>query len=150
METPLTIVAMRRELGLSQAVVGHRVGRSQSVVSRWERGVLEPTIPDLVTLALVLDQPLLTVARLFHGPGRQRSRRGDPTGTRHSLAACVRGARHLEELDAWNVARRTAITPRRLHRIESGAQPSVAELIALAAVLPTLAETIMACDLTPM
>jgi transcriptional regulator with XRE-family HTH domain len=141
------MVALRRDRGLTQRDVGDRLGRSQSVVSRWERGVLEPTIQDLVALTSLLEQPLDCLATALRGPGRRRSRRGDPPANRRQIALIFRTARQAAELDAWTVARRTGIPPRRLHRLEAGAEASSAEFVALVAVLPTLVEALMRAGL---
>jgi len=141
------IVGLRRDRGLTQRDVGDRLGRSQSVVSRWERGVLEPTIQDLVALTPVLGQPLDRIATAVRGPGRRRSRRGDSPADRREVALILRTARLAAELDAWTVARRTGIPPRRLHRLEAGAEASTAEFVALVAVLPTLVEALMRAGL---
>lgn len=137
------IVTMRRARGLTQAEVGRCVGRAQSVVSRWERGLLEPTLSDLVTMASLLDRPLGEIATSFRGPGRQRSRRGDPLERRRRIGTCLRAARLADDLDAWTVARRTAITPRRLARLERGAEPSIAELRSLISVLPAFTDGLL-------
>lgn len=131
---------MRRASGFTQLDVAARVGRSQSVVSRWERGLLAPTVPDLVLLAGVLGQSLEAVAIALASRGRQRSRRGDSRVQRQSVGQLLRAARLSEGLDAWTLAGQTRIVPRRLRRLEAGAGASPREFIALMAVLPSLAE----------
>lgn len=140
--TRSAVRALRRDNGLTQRDLGQLVGRSQSVVSRWERGLLAPTIPDLAILSVHLGQPIDALAAAFCGPGRRRSRRGDSAAKRRQIGLALRTARQTAELDRWTVARRTGITPRRLHRLEGGAQPSMAEFAALAAVLSTLVDLI--------
>ena len=42
------IRSVREEVGLTQAALAHRLGTTQSVVSRWERGGDEPRLSTLV------------------------------------------------------------------------------------------------------
>jgi len=48
------IADRRKELELKQSDLGQRVGTTQDVVSRWERGVVTPHISMLVPLAEAL------------------------------------------------------------------------------------------------
>lgn len=41
----------RRRAGLTQAEVGRRAGKPQSMISRWERGEVEPSLQTLRELA---------------------------------------------------------------------------------------------------
>lgn len=142
-----TVRALRHATGLTQENVGELLGRSQSVISRWERGLLDPTIPDLAILSVLLGQPIDALAAALGGPGRMRSRRGDSAAKRQQIGLALRTARETAGFDRWTVARRTGIKPRRLHRLERGAGPSSAEFAALAALLPTLVEHILRVEL---
>lgn len=51
--SPVAIHQNRRRCGLSQWDVGVMLGVSQSTVSRWENGVMEPSTQTLVKLARV-------------------------------------------------------------------------------------------------
>lgn len=47
------IVAYRKQRGWNQTELGKRLDRRQATISRWENGLGEMTIPDLVALARV-------------------------------------------------------------------------------------------------
>lgn len=57
--TPGTAIrSARLEGGLTQAELAHRIGVTQSVVARWERGAVEPRISTLERIADALDAHL--------------------------------------------------------------------------------------------
>lgn len=49
------IRSKRLRADLSQVVLAERVGRQQSVISRWENGLQSPTLDDQARLIRVLD-----------------------------------------------------------------------------------------------
>jgi len=99
------------------------------VISRWERRDLEPTYSDLIavagTLAVTIDELL---SRALAGPGRRRSRRTFTGESRGALGSALLTLRDHSGLDLYPVARASRIPPRRLRRIEAGAEPGLAEL----------------------
>ena len=135
--------ALRLARDLSQADLAARLGRAQSVVSRWERGVLEPTPLDAVALCAALAVPL--EALLVGVPavrGRRRTSRRD--GSRDlALGRAVREMRAELGLSPVGVARRAGLTPRRLRRIELGQDPSLGELAGLSRGLGVAAGALM-------
>ena len=114
---------------MTQTELGVLVGRSQSVISRWERRRLEPTIEDLLAVASALG---IGVGDLLDsglpGPGRQRSRRGTLADGRSSTGRRLRLLREEAGLDPYAAARAARIPPRRLRQIEDGASPGLAEV----------------------
>lgn len=142
-----SVAAIRRARGLTQQQVGEQLGRSQSVVSRWERGVLAPTVPDLVALAGILTVGAYELGIAFVDRGRCRSRHGDSIESRRGLGSRLRTARLASELEGWDVARRSGMTARRLRRLEAGGQPSISEFLALARVLPQLRSSLESTSL---
>ena len=114
--------AIREAAGLSQTEVARRIGRRQSLVSRWESGDRDPTPFDLVALAdcLGVDATNLLVDA---GPSasvrRRGSRRLRPT-TRAALGRRLRAARTAVGLDAVDTAELCGITPYEVRRLEEG------------------------------
>lgn len=53
------IRAVRTEAGLSQAALGDRLGTTQSVVSRWERGADEPRVGTLARILAACGRTLV-------------------------------------------------------------------------------------------
>jgi transcriptional regulator with XRE-family HTH domain len=125
----------RLQTGLTQAALGAALGHPQSVIARWERGALEPRVPDLLRLA-----PLLGVAAggLLAAPSpapRTRSGRSRDAGDARRLGLALRLARLECGLDPYGAGRRARIAPRRLRQIEQGADPSLDELQRLCGVV---------------
>lgn len=129
----------RRAAGLTQAALGAALGRPQSVIARWEAGRLEPTQPDLRAAAACLGVPLEAFLAAPGGaPPRRRSRRGRDRAAAQAWGAALRAARRAAGFDPVTLARRTHLTARRLRQLEAGADPSLAELRRLRAVLAEL------------
>lgn len=127
---PGTQIRRAREgLRMTQSELGQLIGRPQSVVSRWERRTLEPTIEDLAAVATALATPLGNLLdRALPGPGRRRSRRGLSAEGRRRFGHVLRSIREDAGLDPYTVARAARIPPRRLRQIEEGAQPGLDEV----------------------
>ena len=53
------IRSTRLQAGLTQAELAHRIGVTQSVVARWERGAVEPRLSTLERISDALDAHLL-------------------------------------------------------------------------------------------
>jgi len=51
----------RKQSGLSQEELGHRIGADQAYISRIEAGQLNPTIETIAELAFVLKVPIKTL-----------------------------------------------------------------------------------------
>lgn len=49
------IYELRREKRLSQAQLSFKIGCSQSMIARWEKGECEPTATNIVKLAAAFD-----------------------------------------------------------------------------------------------
>lgn len=138
----------RLRAGLSQSDLGVRLGRSQSIISRWERGVAEPSCIDVPALAAAV---CLTAAAI--------TRAADPHKVRR-----YRRRRVADEASAWQgrelarrralvgpplgVARAAGLTARRLARIEQGAEPSIGELQAIARAIGSEYDDLLARSLT--
>ena len=123
------ILRARERQHLTQSELGRVIGRPQSVISRWERRTLEPTVEDLVAVAAALATPLGDLLdRALPGPGRRRSRRGEASGPRKRFGRLLRSIREDADLDPYTVARAARIPPRRLRQIEEGAGPGLAEV----------------------
>jgi transcriptional regulator with XRE-family HTH domain len=114
---------------MTQTELGLRIAQSQSVISRWERRRLEPTIEDLLAAASALG---IGVGDLLdnglQGPGRRRSRRGMLADDRSSIGRRLRLLREEAGLDPYAAARAARIPPRRLRHIEDGASPGLDEV----------------------
>lgn len=123
---------MARRLGTRQ--LARRLGRAHSVVSRWEAGILEPTFLDLDRIGRLLQVPLGSLV-LAGGPGRRWSSRSHPRRRRALVGEALGRARRAAGIDLRNAVRVTGIAGRRIDRIEGGADPSLAELRALLALV---------------
>lgn len=127
---------LRLERGLSLRSLAMRLGCDHSLIVRWERGDREPAPQDLARLARVLrttTDDLLTGADL--GCGRVASSRSHGHSSRERLGARIRTLRRRSSITPWEVFVATGIDGRRLRTIEAGADPSLAELRAIAEVL---------------
>src|SRR5687768_10875463 len=89
------LARLRESAGMSQRSLGRRIGRSHSVISRWESGSLEPTIFDLEALGrqlrvkvddLLLDSDIVEVRRRW-------SSRSHSVRHRRALGAAISAAR---------------------------------------------------------
>jgi transcriptional regulator with XRE-family HTH domain len=132
------IADVRALRGISQARLARRLGRSQALISRWESGERLPTALDLASLAYELaTDPARLATPSKSGTTRQRRSRYSDRHLLAALGAEVQRARRKRQLTPLQIAVSTAIRPRRLRRIEAGAEPSPAELASLAAVCGT-------------
>ena len=127
---------LRLDRGLSLRSLAMRLGCDHSLVVRWERGDREPAPQDLARLARVLRtsaDDLLTGAAL--GCGRVASSRSHGQSSRERLGGRIRTLRRRSSITPWDVFVATGIDGRRLRTIEAGADPSLAELRAIAGLL---------------
>jgi hypothetical protein len=131
-----TLGMLRHLAGLTQAELGVATGHGQGVVSRWERGVLEPTPHDIVLVASAIGiAPHEVAAAISCRRGRRRNARlQDPSARRH-VGLALRAARLRAGLDPWAVAVASRVPPRRLRKIEAGADPTADEIGRLAAAI---------------
>lgn len=125
--------ALRTDTGLSQREIGRRLARPNSIVSRWESGAREPSVFDLAALARVLK---IDVNDLLDGVepaarGRRWSNRAYGWRLRVAFGRRLALARIAAGMSRLDVLERTGIRGLRLARLEAGADPSVAELVAL-------------------
>ena len=113
-----------------------RIARDHAIVSRWESGEREPTLLDLAMVARVLRVPLddLLTDVDVAGPGRRRSSRAHGKGARDAIGRNLRTARLTRRLRLTAVSGGSGIHPRRLLAIESGIDPTLAELTGLLAL----------------
>jgi transcriptional regulator with XRE-family HTH domain len=125
--------AVRVQARLSQRAVGRRLRRPHSLVSRWEAGVREPTAFDLVALARVVGvSPDELIRDVVPGPaGRRWSCRAYAWRLRAAFGHRLAAARLDARISRRDVLDATGIGGLRLACIEAGADPSVAEVIAL-------------------
>jgi transcriptional regulator with XRE-family HTH domain len=131
-----TLRLLRRLSGLTQADLGQATGHGQGVVSRWERGVLEPTARDIAYIALALGLASDEVAAaVVCRRGRQRNARRQEPSVRQSVGLAIRAARLEAGLEPYEVAVASHVSPRRLRKIESGADPTADEIGRLAAAI---------------
>ena len=84
------IAALRKQKGMTQNELGHRLGISFQAVSKWERGETLPDTAILVDLARVLDT---TVDYILTAGERSFNRQGKIT-----VAQMAAGLRALEEM----------------------------------------------------
>jgi transcriptional regulator with XRE-family HTH domain len=114
------IGALRRSCGLSQLEVARRIGRPQSIVSRWERGDRDPTPADVVALCAVLgvDPAELLAVSAPSVSARRRGSRSLTPRLRVAFGVRLRLAREEQRLDPLEVHQRTGITPYELRRAE--------------------------------
>ena len=108
---------------------------AQPTVSHWETGDLPPRMADLARLSAALAVPLGELAATCPVRDRRRAHRSDASNAGPSLGGALRLARLDAGLDPVGCARAARIAPRRLRRIEEGAEPSLAELDRVLAAL---------------
>jgi transcriptional regulator with XRE-family HTH domain len=132
------IAERRAAVGISQAGLARRLGRSQTLISRWESGQRLPTAVELASLAyeLATVPDRLATASETGARRHRRSRYSDPR-LLAALGAELQRARRRREITPIEIAALTAIRPQRLRRIEAGAEPSPGELASLADVCGT-------------
>lgn len=124
---------LRVAAGLSQRQLGRRIERCHSVISRWESGILEPTVVDLSRLTRVIGGSLDRLIAA-EGPGRRWSSRSHSLRERRQVGLALMRARHMAGIRLAAAVRVTGMPGRRIERIEAGADPSLAELRALLAL----------------
>lgn len=69
---PNRIREYRVKVGRSQQALAHDVGRSVSMVSRWERGKTLPTVPNLFRLAKALNTFAEALYPTFYVPRHEK------------------------------------------------------------------------------
>ena len=135
------LASTRRRLGLTQAQVAGKIGRRQSLVSRWESGARAMTLADFASvcgaLGLVPDDVL--GSSFVPGDVRHRSSRIDEQRARIAIGSRLGAARMGRGLSAIEVWRATRVTPYRLGVIEDGRDATLSELQRL---LPCLGVTV--------
>ena len=131
------VAAARASRRLSQRTLGRWIARSHTVIGRWEAGTLEPTLFDLADLARAFRVTIeVLVGDAAAAPiGRRRSSRRSGLRRRRAVGSELRAARHHAGLAPIDVWRRCGISPTRVVSIESGAEPSMSELVALRELL---------------
>jgi transcriptional regulator with XRE-family HTH domain len=130
---PDRLLRLRVERRLSQRALARRLERTHAIVSRWESGEREPSLLDLRQVARVLKVDLdemLTNVRVAE-QGRVRSSRAHSAASRLSPSLALRGARLVRRQSPLAVCAATGIPAFRLHQVESGADPSLHEVLAL-------------------
>lgn len=126
-----------RSARLARGLSTHRLGlwltRPHDMISRWERGLREPTLFDLDQLATVLraDMDELLAGLPAIAARRGCSSRAHPRSRRIALGQTLARLRSQAELGVWDVYQATGIDARQLCRIEAGADPSVGEAVLL-------------------
>lgn len=120
----------RSALGLTQVQLAMRVGRHQSVVSRWETEGLDVTPVELGAIAAAYEVDADDLLNQSDLPAsvRCRSSRAVDRRPRHHLGVMLAGLRLRRHMDPVEVWRQTRITPYRLGRIERGCDASLDEL----------------------
>lgn len=118
---------------MSARRLGLWLNRTHTMVSRWERGLREPTLFDLDRLATVLHADLDTLLAGLPANGMPRgcSSRAHPRSRRVALGQVLGNARAALGLGIWEVYQATGIGGRRLGHIEAGADPAIGELVGL-------------------
>ena len=129
------LLHLRRARGLSLRGAAVRLGCHHTLVLRWEQGLREPAVHDLVAIARVFGVEVDAVLeRVDLEQGRIASSRAHGWKARQRLAARLRDIRFQRGLQLWDVFLATGITGRRLRTIEAGADPSLLEMRLLANV----------------
>lgn len=129
------IARRRASLGLSQADLARRLGRSQALISRWEAGKRLPNAIDLIELGRELDlEPDALVCGALSLGGRSRRGRYSTAAFLRVLGQEIRRARRDAGVSPMQVFSQAGIAPPRLRSIELGAEPSPRELQSLSAL----------------
>lgn len=130
------LAAQRRRLGLSQVELAARLGRPQSVISRWESRDRALTPGDLgdVAAALELDVDDLLSSEVPRDR-RRRSSRARPRGERTRVGRNIAVARLQRAGDPVVVAKSVGISPYRLWRIERGVDMTLFEFAGICRAL---------------
>lgn len=120
----------REELGLTVRSLARSIGRPHTIVSRWERGLREPTLLDLHRVCGALGLSVDAVFSLAAHPraGRRWSSRAHSEAARRRVGSALALARRSRGLLPSDVRRFGGIPAQRLLAIEAGADPSLAEL----------------------
>ena len=128
---------LRRSRGMTQAVVANAIGRSESVLSRWESAERDMTPADLVVLTQALGVDAAEVLLACSVAPRERARASShwPVRERRSFGTRVRRARKASGLRPIDIASIAGVNPYRLWKIESGSDPALAELQGLVMAL---------------
>ena len=121
--------ANRVARGWSQADLAARLGSSQSILSRWERGVLDPPLGSLAMLGDLLGLPIGRLVDSATFSPRRRSPRLRDRGIGRAVGAAVQAARLERNVPPIELSRAARLSPRRLHRTEGGhIEPTLAEV----------------------
>jgi transcriptional regulator with XRE-family HTH domain len=133
--------------GMSQRQLARRLERNASVVSRWEAGVLEPTVWDLYRLGRILRCSVCGLVAGARGPGRRWSSRSHVHRRRLAIGRALARARHAAGLTLADVVDATRIRGRRVIEIEAGRDPSLAEATTLVTLYGTCLDAIVVASL---
>lgn len=139
------LLAARVASGMSTHRLGLWLGRSHGLISRWERGLREPTLFDLDRLATVLRVDLDALLGELPGDARRRgcSSRAHSRSRRRALGETLAAQRVEAGLGIWEVYQATGIDGRRLRQIEAGADPGIREAVRLIALYGTTPRSLM-------
>ncbi len=138
------LLRLRTSRGLSLRGVAVRLGCHHTLVLRWEQGVREPAVHDLVAIARLFGVEVDEVLRgAILVQGRVSSSRAHGRRSRQRLASRLREARVGQGLGHWDVYVATGIPGRRLRTIEAGADPSLREIQLLASALEVRATDLL-------
>ena len=132
------LLQLRRSRGLSLRGVAIRLGCHHTLVLRWEQGLREPAVHDLIAIARLFGvevDDILDCVNLEQG--RVASSRAHGWQSRQRLAKRLYESRIRRDLCLWDVYVATGINGRRLRTIESGADPTLLELRLLATAYDT-------------
>jgi DNA-binding transcriptional regulator YiaG len=129
------LAALRRARGWTQRGLARRLGRPNSTLSRWEADRLEPAPWDLYRVARILGTSAgrLLAETTLVAPPRRWSSRSHSRRRRQALGAELRLRREREVPSLPVAVRLTGVWGRRLLAVEAGADPSLGELLAIAA-----------------
>jgi transcriptional regulator with XRE-family HTH domain len=131
------LAAARVARSWSQRYVARRLRRPHSMVSRWEADVLEPSPWDLYRIARLLGTRPTQLLNdvVFAAPARRWSSRSHPRDRRTALGQTLRRRRAHRGVGLEHAVAMTGIRGGRILQIESGADPSLGELIRFAETL---------------
>jgi transcriptional regulator with XRE-family HTH domain len=130
------LAARRRGLRLTQVELAARLGRPQSIVSRWESRDRAMTPAELLDVAAEL---ALSVDELLAGSvprdRRRRSSRARCTDDRQRLGRAMAALRRAKGMDPVAVAARVGVSPYRRWRLEAGVDMTLFEFARLCTAL---------------